>query len=205
VTARALRLLVFDRHASGPLGSLPRVWALGAKLFRARGAFDRAFGCRGWEEALEQLEGVDPSRPIAEVQFWGHGKWGDARFGNDRFDESCLLRGHPLGNRLARIARRATPDGLFWFRCCETFGADAGQSFARAFSDTTGLRVAGHTYVIAALQSGLHTLAPGARPDWDPAEGLARGTPARPLAALMSTPSAPRTITFLEARLPAWA
>jgi hypothetical protein len=196
-----LRLLVFDRTAGG----LSWAWRAGAQLYRARGLIDSARGARSWDEALEHLEGIDPERPISEIQFWGHGKWGNAQLGGERLDAGSLSRGHPLGQRLRRIARRFDDRALFWFRTCETVGAQAGQSFARAFSHELGCRVAGHTYAIDALQSGLHALGPGEEPDWDPGEGLKEGTPERPVRAKRSSPSAPRTITCFEGVLPDWA
>lgn len=201
VPSSGLRLLVYDKSAGG----LSLAWAAGAKLYRVRGLLDSARGAASWGEALELPESTEPERGVAEIQFWGHGKWGDARFGAETLDSGSLLRGHPHAARLERLAKRFEPDALFWFRSCETLGARAGQAFARAFADRLGCRVAGHTYVIAALQSGLHALRPGAEPDWDPSEGLLEGTPERPLRAQMSSARAPRTITCFEGNLPSWA
>ena len=63
------------------------------------------------------------------------------------------------------------------------------------FTRFLGCSAAGHTYVIHAWQSGLHVLAPGATPDWSPAEGLRDGTPDAPLEAKSSWPGAPSTVT----------
>lgn len=192
---------MYDRTAGG----LSWAWAVGAKLYRARGLVDVALGAASWDEALAFLEAARPERGVSEIQFWGHGKWGDARFGAEVLAASALLRGHPHGERLRRVARRFEGDALFWFRSCETVGARAGQAFARALASELGCRVAGHTYVIDALQSGLHALRPGDEPDWDPAEGLLAGTPEQPLRALRSAPGAPRTITCFDGDLPDWA
>ncbi len=108
---------------------------------------------------------------------------------------------------LDRLRTRLLHDGraLVWFRTCETFGARAGQSFARALADRLGARVAGHTYVIGVLQSGLHGLLPGNAPHWDPNEGLARGTPDSPALAHSSSEGAPNTIHFMNGSFdPAW-
>ena len=198
---QGLRLLVYDRDARG----LGWAWAAGARWYRARGWLDRARGAASWGEALEFLETVLPARRVAEIQFWGHGKWGDARFGAERLDRAWLERGHPHGDRLRRVARRFDRGGLLWFRSCETLGARAGRELARALSSELGCRVAGHTYVIDLLQSGLHALSPGAEPDWDEREGILEGTPERPLRARRSSANAPRTITCFEGRLPDWA
>ena len=100
-------------------------------------------------------------------------------------------------------ARLVSPDALWWWRTCETFGAAAGHAFARAWTTALGCRAAGHTHVIAAWQSGLHVLAPGAAPDWSADEGLAEGTPTTPIRAHPSRRTAPSTIHFLTTRLPA--
>jgi hypothetical protein len=89
-----------------------------------------------------------------------------------------------------------------WFRTCETFGADRGQRFACALGDRMGVRVAGHTFVIGVWQSGLHALDPGARPSWDPREGLVEGNAARPIRAAPSMPGAPNTITCFSGSIP---
>jgi len=197
--------MVFDRtcHGPGPVPGLSTIWAAGARLYRARGALDATFGAGSWEEALSFVAGFEPDRPIGEIQFWGHGKWGDARIGQECFDERRLLRSDSLAPVVAAIKRRIeSPEALFWFRTCETLGATRGQSFALALSELLGCRVAGHTFVISYWQSGLHVLAPGQRPGWDPAEGLVQGTPDAPLRASHSLPNLPNTITCWQSSIP---
>ena len=140
--------------------------------------------------------------PIAELQFWGHGKWGQALIDGESLDRRALLPGHPLEPGLAAFRERLTSDALVWFRTCETLGAVPGQDFARALGDYLGARIAGHTFVIGYFQSGLHSLAPGDRPSWSPAEGLSRGTPEAPAAALSSSPSEPNTVTCFDGSIP---
>jgi hypothetical protein len=65
-------------------------------------------------------------------------------------------------------------------------------AFAEGLAGFLGARVAGHTYKIHVHQSGLRGLAPGARADWSPEEGV--GT--------WSHPFAPRTITCLRGSVP---
>ena len=89
-----------------------------------------------------------------------------------------------------------------WLRTCEAFGARAGLDFAQSLSDFFGVNVAGHTFIIGALQSGLRALSPGGRPTWSPAEGLAEGTPEQPKRALWSGASHPRTITCFANEVP---
>jgi hypothetical protein len=58
-------------------------------------------------------------------------------------------------------------------------------------------RVAGHTYVIGPLQSGLHSVTPTQPPTWSMAEGFAADG-----SSLTSTPWAPNTITCLHGAVP---
>jgi hypothetical protein len=195
-----LRLMIFDRteRRLGP------IWAAGARLYRQRGLLDASRGVASWEEGLGFIAEQRPDQPIAEIQFWGHGKWGDARVGAQRFSARNLSPEDPLAPLLARIKRRLLgAEALFWFRTCETLGAKPGQRFATALGDALGCRVAGHTFVIAYWQSGLHVLAPGETPGWDVEEGLAAGTGDAPLRARHSLPWAPNTITCLQGRIPA--
>jgi hypothetical protein len=201
----ALRLLVYDRTCRGrrALPGLSHVWAAGRRLYGALGRLDGAFAAASWGEALEWLATFQASTPIAEIQFWGHGRWGLARVGDEPLDVRSLERGHPHEPRLAAIARRMLPgaEGLWWFRTCETFGTARGHEFARAWSRFFGCRAAGHTYVIAFWQSGLHSLLPDAEPAWSVDEGLPPGV-AEPRTALWSSARAPHTISCLRGEVP---
>jgi hypothetical protein len=201
-----LRLLIYDRTCDGRHGlpGLSAAWRGGALLYRARGLLDGVCAAASWQEAFGFLHEQSAERAISEVQFWGHGKWGDARIGSEVLDERALLRSHPLYAALGSLRSRLAPDALWWFRTCETFGADRGQRFARVWADFLGSRAAGHTYVIGFWQSGLHLLAPGARPDWSPDEGLMQGSAAVPERARWSLPAEPNTITCLRGTLPGW-
>lgn len=182
--------------------ALGLAWQVGAHLYRGLGRLDAAFGARNFDEALEWLGGVDASYPIAEVQFWGHGKWGRVFIERDVLDASALREGHRLRRRLDAVRERLTSDALIWFRSCETFGARQGQDFAARLADYSGARVAGHTFVIGFFQSGLYVLRPGKVPHWSPSEGLARGTPEKPERALPSGPQEPHTVTALTGHIP---
>jgi hypothetical protein len=193
------RLMVYDRTCS----RLGRAWSLGGRLYRLRGRIDATYGATSWGDALWWLGAR--REPIAELQYWGHGKWGRAVVDDDVLDASALAAGHALHRDLAALRERLAPDALVWFRTCETFGARAGIDFAERLADWLRVRVAGHTYVIAFHQSGLHGLRPGMRADWSPEEGLAAGTSRDPERARWSSPFAPRTITCLRGRVPdAW-
>ena len=193
-----LRLLVHDAVGRD---ALRMAWRTGAPVYRALGRIDASYGARTWAEALLWLGSVRTREPIDEIQYWGHGKWGCALVGDDVLDARALQPDHAWEPLLRAIrVRLSGPDALWWFRTCETFGADAGSAFAVAWSRYFGCAVAGHTYVIGAWQSGLHLLRAGAAPDWAPSEGLAAGTPAAPIDALASTRAAPSTIHFLTGR-----
>lgn len=179
------------------------MWGAGGVLYRGLGRLDAGLGARTWAEALDWLAAFEPRRPIAEIQYWGHGRWGEVRLADEVLSEAALQPGHRHHLRLQALAARLLPgsEGLIWFRTCETFGTAAGHRFARAWSRFFRCRVAGHTYVIGAWQSGLHGLLPDAEPDWPVDEGLAAEGETRGLA-VMSHPRAPRTITFLHGRIP---
>ncbi|MDQ3340313.1 MAG: DUF4347 domain-containing protein [Myxococcota bacterium] len=196
-----MRLLVYDRTCVHDRGRLSTVWSAGSRLYRMLGRIDASRGVESWDEAFEWLASHD--EPIREIQYWGHGKWGRALVREDSFDADSLAGHHR--DAIAAVRERLAPDALVWFRTCETFGAHAGHDFAQRLADTLGARVAGHTYIIAFHQSGLHGLAPGMRPDWSPEEGLASGTAADPKRALWSKRTAPRTVTALTGKIPpAW-
>jgi hypothetical protein len=184
---------------------LSHAWGLGGGLFRTFGRFDATSGVSTWEEALEFLAEVQPTRPIAQVQFWGHGKWGSARVAGQSLDRRALDRSHALGPRLHAVRDRMEggEHGLWWWRTCETFGAREGHAFARDFAEFLDCRVAGHTYIIGHVQSGLHSLRPGARPHWSDEEGIREGTPEAPREAYWSRIWRPNTITFLRGDVPA--
>lgn len=201
-----MRVMVYDPTCVRSLGrpGLSKFWRAGSVLYGSvLRRFDAWSAARSWDEALRWIARTNPSEPIDEIQYWGHGKWGCALIDRDLFDERALLRASPLHDSITEItARMRGHDALFWFRTCETLGANAGHQFAKSLSDALGCRVGGHTFVIGALQSGLHCLRPGAAPHWDPAEGLAEGTPSAPRRAHASSWRAPNTIHCLQGAIP---
>ena len=201
----ALRLLVYDATDKGGERALRTAWRTGARVYRALGRVDAFFPATSWASALAWLARFEEGRQIAQVQFWGHGKWGAALIADDVFSRASLAQGGASHDALTSVQKRMLPDAasLVWFRTCETFGAQRGQDFAMQLSERLGARVAGHTYAIAALQSGLHGLRPGARPSWSPTEGLKRGTAAAPEEARWSSAQAPNTVHFMTSEVPA--
>lgn len=193
-----------DRLEIVPLPGLSHFWAGGGILYAGLRRLDHFAGFTSWASALAWVAGIEPSRTIGEIQFWGHGKWGAAKIDREVLDRSALHDEHPLHRHLVAIRERLEPSGaLWWFRTCETFGAAPGHAFARDWTEFFGCRAAGHTFIIGPWQSGLHTLEPGERPHWSVSEGLELGTPDEPLGAAWSHRNAPNTISCLHGRIPA--
>ncbi|MEM6368297.1 MAG: hypothetical protein AAGD10_04520 [Myxococcota bacterium] len=196
----SLSVVIFDqtcREIGGVLG-LSSVWSTGAALFRTNGRFDAVHGVASWHQAFAWLAALP--EPLAEVQFWGHGTWGAARVGTERFDASSLEPGHVHHPDLSRLKQRFIPGGLFWFRTCQTLGRAEGKAFAQRLSRFLDVRVAGHTGVIAWAHSGLHCVGPDAPAAWEDDEGVRPDGRPR-----WSQLHHPRTIPFWRQRLPGWA
>ena len=198
-----LRLLVYDATCTGgrlPVG-LSHSWLAGKYLYAGLGRLDGAVGVRSWAEALDWLG--SQKQCIAEVQYWGHGRWGRALVQQDVLDAGALRPGHPLHPKLERVRERLSDDALWWFRTCDAFGARRGQDFARAWTDFMGRDAAGHTHIIGVWQSGLHRLSPGAQPHWPALEGVREGSADEPSLSTWSKLGAPCTISCLTGRIPA--
>lgn len=204
--SKGLRLMVYDRTCRGKVArpGLSHAWWAGAQLYRSMGRLHAYRGVDTWEEALTWLAEFRADQPLAEVQYWGHGKWGSARVRDQVLDRQALEADHPLHGPLAAVRDRLLPgdQGLWWFRTCETFGARPGQRFATELSEFLGSRVAGHTFIIGHIQSGLHSLLPGQRPYWSEHEGLREGSADDPQRAYWSRWRAPNTITCLRSDVP---
>ena len=192
-----------DGTSSGRVGLTP-VWWVGARLHRVTARADAVLGARSWDEALRWAVRVSQERggtKIASLQAWGHGGWGFMTIGDGRLDASALEPEHALALALDALrAALAGPHALVWLRCCSAFGHH-GRHFAAALARRLGCTVAGHTHVIGFLQSGLHVLAPGEEPAWDPREGVLERDGV-PTCALGSSVRAPSTVTALRATLP---
>lgn len=199
-----LRLMIFDRTDRGRRGlpGLSSAWRAGATLYRGLGRLDVCAGVSEWGQALDWIIDHEPEQPIAEIQFWGHGNWGTAKIAGNPLDIRALASGHEHHRRLCAIRDRLAPGALWWFRTCETFGADRGHDFAKRWTEFFGCRAAGHTYVIGYWQSGLHSLRAGDAPDWSTDEGLEVGTPTSPEKALRSRRHEPNTISCLRGTIP---
>ena len=190
-----MRLMVYDRSW---LPGLSNAWAAGAILYRALGRLDATYGATSWSDALDFISKHDA---VDEIQFWGHGKWGAAYVAKTMLDVEALGPASSLYPKVEAVKAKLSPNALVWLRTCESFGASAGHDFAMKLADTLEARVAGHTFVIGAVQSGLHGLRPGHRPDWPREEGLAEGTADKPLRALGSSFREVHTVTCFNGRV----
>lgn len=183
-----------------PIG-LSHTWQAGGPLYRALDRLDAWRGVKSWAEAFAWL--AETPEPIREIQYWGHGRRGQVMVAREPLSAESLGPGHPHRADLERVRERLAPGAVWWFRTCDTFGGRSGHAFAQRFADFTGGDVAGFTYVIGVWQSGLHRLSAGCAPSWSDAEGIARGTPERPLRSAWSAPWRPHTITCLDGAIPA--
>lgn len=206
-----LRLMIYDATEKrwGRFINLSLIWRIGGWLYRLLGRLDRHHGATSWADALVWLGTVEPAWPIAEIQYWGHGRWGRVLIRDESLDIGCLDPQHPLHPHLDRIRNRLVANdptegepARWWFRTCETFGAECGQAFAMAWADFFNCRVAGHTHVIGFYQSGLHSLRPGARPGWSADEGIIEGDADNPQRAAGSRRGMPNRITCFGGRVP---
>ena len=198
-----LRVMIYDRTCgrAGIKPGLSHAWWLGSYLYRGLGRFDCWRGVSSWREAFDFLNSLP--EPIAEIQYWGHGKWGEAWIDRDCLDVNSLTKTSEHAKSLDRLAQQLVPaTSLLWFRTCETAGAVRGMTFVENLADRLGCRVAGHTYIIGPWQSGLHSIAPGCAPDWDRQEGLAQGTAENPKRAHWSHRRATNTISCLHGAIP---
>jgi len=217
-----LRVVVWDKTDLGRFrpghdgtGGTARVrlglspaWWVGARLHafarRLEGTELFSRGVASWQEAIQFAVACTSAAqtPLTELQVWGHGGWGFMDLGPTRLDRAALGAGAALAGPLDQLRDLLADDAQVWLRCCSAFGGRAGRAFAPALARRLNARVVGHTYVIGALQSGTHSLAAGAYPDWPLEEGveLEGGEPVR---AKGSGPREPRTIGCLRLDLPA--
>lgn len=179
-----------------PVG-LSHSWFVGGQVYRALRRVDVCKGFRAWHLALEWLAGHDK---VTEIQYWGHGSPGCVWMDGTALRADAFAG--PYAEILKKVAARLAPGALVWFRTCATFGADAGQLFARKWAQGLGCRVAGHTHNIGPWQSGLHSLRPGQVPDWMPGEGIAKGDATRPVKMKGSSCFLPHTLNCLRGEVP---
>jgi hypothetical protein len=163
---------------SSQLTSLTFWWKAGGMVQLFRQKAQKVIAADSWRSALTKVveaaqRGID-GRPkkIGSLQFWGHGAPG-AMLINDRgIVTDDFSPGRPLHPLLKDLADNMSPQhGSIWFRGCNTFQGDTGQTFASAAAGFFGVPVVGHTYIIWVYQSGTYLLKPGQTPEWSKAEG----------------------------------
>src|SRR5262245_33741563 len=108
-----LRLMIYDSKQLR-IGQhwLSRIWRVGAGLYEMLGRLDGYYGADSWRSALTWLTQVNPSEPIQEIQFWGHGQWGRALIDRDVLSDGNFTGEDPLYDLLVAVrARIAGIDG----------------------------------------------------------------------------------------------
>ena len=190
-----MRVMVYDATDTRPGPEMLDAWRLGSAVYRATRAVDSVFPAKSWTEAIMWLIGLGP---VDEVQVWGHGGPGAAYIGKS------VLVGDGLDTKLpggsvhhAGVLRAVHVKRLFWLRTCASFAGRPGRRFATDLSRALRCRVAGHTYNIGPLQSGLHSVRPNEVPSWDEGEGWDAFGKIK-----SSTPWAPNTISMFHSSFP---
>ncbi len=201
-----LRLVVYDATGRGPWFQplLTTSWRIGSGLYKRypQGVrVDAIYGALSWTDAVAWLASVEPSQRIDEIQYWGHGLPGRVSLGADVLTSASLTSPSltdSLTDDWRAVAARLSSTSLVWFRTCGAFGTAAGHAFATTTARFFNCRVAGHTFVIGPLQSGLHTVTPTSSPTWSVAEGQKPGG-----GLLQSQLWSPNTVSFLKGAIPA--
>lgn len=183
---------------------LTHSWLAGGWLYRQFGRFDHTQGFASWVTALQWLCSIEPERQIDEIQFWGHGSPGGAWMHGEVLTKNAFTDSI-YGPLLQRLKTRITDDSLIWFRSCSIFCGQVGHEFATSWVKNLGCRIAAHTHIVHAFQSGLYCVDPGRKPWWSKKEGIKEGTVDRPTAIKWGLPWTPRTILALQSNLPNWA
>ena len=197
-----LRLILFDRTCVNGAGlGLSRAWSSGSRLYSLLRRSDGAYGARNFADGLAWASSFRPSERIAELQFWGHGKWGRIFIAKESLDRGALAAGHHH-LALCALRERLLPNALVWFRTCETFGAAAGHDFARAWTDFFGMQGGGPHLRDRVLAE--RSASPSARRRAIVEQGrrFDPGSAQRPERAAISWPGRPNTITCLQGRVP---
>ncbi|MGE0703715.1 MAG: hypothetical protein AB7F99_05830 [Vicinamibacterales bacterium] len=207
-----LNVVVFDSTQTQLVPGLTYWWRAGSTLARMAGRVDVVVRADDWTPALREIAAAVRSRStpdcparIGQMQFWGHGCDGAMLLAGRRLDTRSFARESPHRPLLDELRSLMDANqGSVWFRGCNTFRGDEGGRFAREAADFFGVPVVGHTFIIWALQSGTHILAPGETPGWSTSEGV-RGrarrlsfTPWARSDSLWSAPFRPRTIPALR-------
>ena len=222
MSQQLLRLMVYDKTdvrrtakllASRPMvgresdpstidlrSGMARSWFANGGLYRNLRTLDAAKGFDAWEDALGWLATYSSGQKIAEVQFWGHGSPGHVWMNGQILTAHSFFGHH--GPALRRLTHRLLPGSTVWLRTSGTFAGEAGHEFAQVWSQALECRVAGHTFDLGFFQSGLHAVTPDEVPQWPLTEGIAEGTPVKPIVLRKSMPWCVNTLTCLSSAVP---
>src|SRR5687767_2133616 len=89
--SEGLRIVLFDRTCtSARARGLSHFWRGGSELYRLLGRVDVSYAAASWDEALQWLRSFRAESQIAELQIWGHGKWGRMFMAQQSLDASAL-------------------------------------------------------------------------------------------------------------------
>lgn len=198
-----MRLMIYDATETKPVGW---AWKIGALLFLFLRRFDKVYGARSWEDAMEWLTQVSEGKTIKELHFWGHGSWGHVYIDGLALGVWALERtDHPVHAGLKVLAARTEKDSLVWFRTCATFGNTAGHDFASRWADFLQCRVAGSSFNIGLWHPGLHSVKQGQAPYWSKTEGVKKNEQGQEVsrsAGFLEGFKTPNTILFLRSHVP---
>jgi len=184
--------------------SMTQKWVVGGLLYRMLRSIDYCEGFPSWGAALKWIAEFQPDMPISQIQYWGHGSPGKARLGHEALQKHSLATGQPYAKLFERIKTRFTEDTSIWFRVCTLFAGEEGREFGRRWANRLGCRIVAHTHVIGWYQSGGHIIRPGEEADWDPMEGILKGTPNRIKKAVWSERGLVNTINCLNGNIPTY-
>jgi len=197
------RLMIYDQttleDGLQKEDALAYSWRLGGKLYRKFRALDIVKGVSSWEEAFDWIISEGKKEQISSIQFWGHGSPGVAWIGRQPFTSASFSPGGNMHDKLNELRPYLSEFCQIWFRTCGTMAGQVGHEFAVKLSNLLDCSVAGHTYIIALWQSGLHLLRPGRTPDWPVDEGF---DPSDRSKLKWSSAFAPNTISCLRGSVP---
>lgn len=172
-------------------------WVTGGKFYKIFRSVEHYAGFESWILALKWLSGLEPSKKINSIQFWGHGSPGRVWINGDYLSARSILASSSHREHLLNLKNRLSEDSLVWFRSCNVFSGKEGHLFASAFSKFMNCKVASHTYIVGPWQSGLHTITPEQEPSWSLEEGFDKNGEK-----LWSMPWSPNTIFCLTGNIP---
>jgi hypothetical protein len=112
---------------------------------------------------------------IRRLEFWGHGRPGAMRVGDEEVKVESFAPGHPHGALFAQLRPWLADDAVVWFRGCSTFAGTDGKNFARGAAAFFGRRIAvwGQSRLLGFNLDwgGTVRLTAGAEPDWPDVDG----------------------------------